>query len=103
MCRCRLDCDDVPCQTHTFEGLKQAIRDVLVDEDNHYRMDLSGADVIQDLTTIAQEWNCCDGATEPGEDAPDGITDDRVRQGLGLPNWSEAEPAGLDDPMEWER
>jgi hypothetical protein len=31
------------------------------------------------------------------------VDDDRVKQGMGEPNYSEAEPAGLDDPMSWER
>ena len=40
---------------------------------------------------------------EPDDYPWDDQRDDRVKQGMGEPNYSEAEPAGLDDPMSWER
>jgi hypothetical protein len=54
------------CHDELFR-LKRAIRTILTDDEGHYRTDLSGADVIQDLTLVAEEFNCCPGAT----DAPD--------------------------------
>lgn len=47
-------------------------------------------------------------ADDPRRELPDSgyrpdPGDDRVRQGMGEPNYSEAPPAGLDDPMSWER
>lgn len=38
--------------------LKREIQEILVDENGHYRQDLSGADVIEQLTIAAEQCDC---------------------------------------------
>ena len=55
---------DGECFGCALTALRQAVRRVLVDADGHW-MELSGADVIQDLTIVAEQHGCAEGVTEP--------------------------------------